>query len=174
VRHESAPAHDHAAVWSPDDEWIVFSSDRVGREDLYRKRSNGAGDEEVLPMSGFYGEARSRSRQPIIAHDLNDGSNVWHLFLPQERAMVRFDAPFRQCCGEISPDGRYMAYVSNETGNADVYLQPLPPSGERWPVSKGGGWWPKWRGDGRELFFVDGINRNMMVPEVRPGAASPV
>jgi eukaryotic-like serine/threonine-protein kinase len=173
TRLTSDMAHDRAAVWSPDDEWIVFSSG-FGIDDLHRKRSNGSGEEEVLSMSGFHGEARSWSRDSIIAHDLNDGSNLWHLSLPQQRATVLFETPFRELSGEISPDGQYIAYVSNETGNTEVYLQPFPPAGERWQVSKAGGWWPKWSGDGRELFFLEGHNKNMMVAEVRAGAASPV
>ena len=173
TRLTTDPAHDRSAVWSPDDEWIIFRSGRRGTGDLYRKRSNGVGSEELLPMSGFHGEARSWSGQTIIGNDLNDGSDLWHLTLPQT-ATVLFKTPFRESGGEISPDGRYIAYVSDETRTNDVYLQTFPPSGERWLVSQTGGSWPKWRGDGRELFFIDGSTRTMMVAEVNPGAASPV
>jgi Tol biopolymer transport system component len=173
TRLTTDPAHDQSAVWSPNDDWIIFRSDRRGTGDLYRKRSNGVGSEELLPMSGFHGEARSWSGQTIIGNDLNDGSDLWHLTLPQT-ATVLFKTPFRESGGEISPDGRYIAYVSDETRTNEVYLQTFPPSGERWLVSQTGGSSPKWRGDGRELFFVDGSTRTMMVVEVNPGAASPV
>jgi eukaryotic-like serine/threonine-protein kinase len=174
TRLTTDPAHDHPAVWSPNDEWIIFRSDRRGTGNLYRKRSNGVGSEEMLPMSGFHGEARSWSGQSIIANDLTDGSDLWHLTLPQQTAMVLSKTPFREWDGEISRDGRYIAYVSNETGRFEVYVRTFPPSGERWLVSKTGGSWPKWRGDGRELFFIDDSTRTMMVAEVHPGAASPL
>jgi eukaryotic-like serine/threonine-protein kinase len=160
-------------VWSPNDEWIIFRSDRGGTGNLYRKRSNGVGTEELLPMSGFHGETWSWSGQSILANDLNDGSDLWHLTLPQT-AKVLFKTPFRESGGEISPDGQYIAYVSDETGTNEVYLQTFPPSGERWLVSKTGGSWPKWRGDARELFFISGSARTMMVAEMNPGAGSPV
>src|SRR5205823_6671049 len=53
----------------------------------------------------------------------------------------------------FSPDGHWFAYVSNESGNSEVYVQPFPPTGEKWQVSSNGGGGPQWRGDGRELFF---------------------
>jgi dipeptidyl aminopeptidase/acylaminoacyl peptidase len=70
--------------------------------------------------------------------------------------------------GRFSPDGRWLAYESSESGQAEVYVQPLPASGAKWQISRNGGRWPRWRRDGRELFFVAGQSTVFAVPLV-PG-----
>jgi eukaryotic-like serine/threonine-protein kinase len=69
----------------------------------------------------------------------------------------------------LSPDGRWMAYLASDSGGPEVYVEPLPPTGERWQISAGGGGDPQWRGDGRELYYLapDG---SLMVTDVLPGA----
>ena len=171
TRLTTDPAHDMLPLWSPDDEWIIFSSERRGQWELFRKRSNGVGPEEVISFPGFYGQARSWSRggESLIANDDARTSDVWQLSLPRGRATVLFKTLFREWSGEISPDGRYVAYVSDETGQPQTYVQPLPTSGERWMVSRTGGQWPKWRADSRELFFVDVSGRQILAADVQPG-----
>ena len=182
TRLTTDPALDTLALWSPDDDWIIFSSNRRGRWDLYRKRSNGVGSEEIVSLSGFQGEARSWSAdgKSLIANDqsglrwVSPGSamsDLWHLSLPDGKATVLSRTSSREWAGEISPDGRYIAYSSDETGQGQIYVQTLPPSGHRWMISNAGGLWPKWRRDGRELFFVDVNQRRLMVADIHGGPA---
>jgi eukaryotic-like serine/threonine-protein kinase len=182
TRLTTDPADDTLALWSPDDDWIIFSSNRLGRWDLYRKRSNGAGSEEMVSLSGFHGEARSWSAdgKSLIANDqsmirwttpASAVSDLWHLSLPDGRATVLSRTSSREWAGEISPDGRYIAYSSDETGQGQIYVQTLPLSGQRWTISNDGGLWPKWRRDGRELFFVDVNQRRLMVADIHSGPA---
>jgi dipeptidyl aminopeptidase/acylaminoacyl peptidase len=73
--------------------------------------------------------------------------------------------PFDEYDGRFSPDGRWVAYVSDETGRPEVYVQSFPPSGNRWTVSSGGGGEPRWRRDGREIIFqaADGVIMSVAV-----------
>jgi eukaryotic-like serine/threonine-protein kinase len=98
-------------------------------------------------------------------------SDLWHLSLPDGRATVLSRTSSREWAGEISPDGRYIAYSSDETGQGQIYVQTLPLSGQRWTISNDGGLWPKWRRDGRELFFVDVNQRRLMVADIHSGPA---
>jgi hypothetical protein len=74
--------------------------------------------------------------------------------------------------GRLSPDGRWLAYLSNETGRNEVYVVPHPGPGGKWQVSTAGGWAPIWRADGRELFFE--TDQGIMAAGVRPGATPDV
>jgi len=71
--------------------------------------------------------------------------------------------PFTESHGQISPDGKWLAYYSNETGRYEVYVQPFPATGAKWQVSTGGGEQPRWRSDGGELFYLSGDKRLMAV-----------
>ena len=80
---------------------------------------------------------------------------MWSLSLPERRPTPLFSTSFLLWDGQISPDGRVVAYMSDETdGRHEVYIQPFP-SGTKARVSTSGGRWPKWRPDGKELFFID-------------------
>jgi hypothetical protein len=70
----------------------------------------------------------------------------------------------------LSPDGRWMAYTSNESGRNEVYVQPFPGPGGKWQTSRDGGAWPTWRADGRELYFV-AADRKLMAVDVKAGDA---
>jgi hypothetical protein len=80
-----------------------------------------------------------------------------------------FKSPARESAGDLSPRGGYVAYTSNETGQAEIYLQTFPPSTQRWRVSSAGGQWTRWREDGQELFFTDTPTRMLMAVDITPG-----
>jgi Tol biopolymer transport system component len=80
------------------------------------------------------------------------------------------NTPFNESYGKVSPDGRWLAYVSNESGRPEIYVRPLAGGAGRWRVSQGGGSQPRWRRDGREIFFVSETNRIMAAP-IAAGAA---
>ena len=146
-------------VWSPDGSQIAFASDASGSVDMYVKAANGAGDERKLVSDpgGPVGPS-SWSR---------DGRWIATLFLPAARRMQIKMFPMQgdgklapYSTGEatygsamISPDGRYLAYFSSESGTREVYVQTLPIGGGKWQISSGGGDSVAWRADGTELFY---------------------
>ena len=159
---------DTAPVWSPDGARIVFSSNRGGNFDLYVKSSGGAGQEELLLKSG---ESKipddwSHDGRFILyrVQDPKTGSDMWVLPLEGDRKpQALLQMPFEELQGRFSPDGRWFAYTSNETGRHEVYVQGFPQSGGKWQISASGGVQPRWRCDGRELFFHSESNDAMAV-----------
>jgi Tol biopolymer transport system component len=87
-----------------------------------------------------------------------------------DRKPVPFAAsPFIEIEGRSSPDGRWIAYASDETGRSEIYVQPVPPSGAKWQISSTGGTQPSWRRDGKELFYL-AADRNLMAAAIASGA----
>ena len=162
------PAHDRRPLWSPDDAWIVFSSARTGRWNLYRRRSTGVGPDELVFSSDFDSDATSWSGdgRSVIVNDLGAEQDLWQVSLPDGKAARLLKTPSTESGGQISPDGKWIAYNSDETGSNEIYVQTLPPSRDRWPISTAGGVSPKWRADGRELFYTD-AKRNLMVVDIK-------
>jgi Tol biopolymer transport system component len=161
-------------IWSPDGSAIVFASLFRARPGLYRKSANNTGDEELL-FENPSGLIRPTSWAPdgrsIVFQTLDPKTrqDLWVLpmsgTLPQaqgvptdsageHKALPLLRSPFNENHGQISPDGKWLAYSSNETGQSEIYVQPFPNGAGRWQVSTSGGNWPAWRGDGRELFYV--------------------
>jgi serine/threonine protein kinase len=101
-------------------------------------------------------DARARWSDGLPASiDPKANSDLWVLPLTGDRKPRPFaQAPFNETSGQASPDGRWMAYVSSETGRAEVYVRPFPTSPGKWPISTSGGIQPRWRRDGKELFYV--------------------
>jgi eukaryotic-like serine/threonine-protein kinase len=177
TRITTDPANDKRPLWSPDDEWIVFSSDRTGRSNVYRKRSTGVGRDEPLLASDFDSDAVSWSRDGGVLIVGDSRQDLWQVSLPGGKATRLMETPFRESDAQISPNGKWIAYSSDETGQAEIYVQPFPPSGARWRISTGSGVDPKWRGDGKELFYTDTSRKLMSVdltlePSVKVGAPS--
>jgi Tol biopolymer transport system component len=80
------------------------------------------------------------------------------------KPMAVANSPFEERNGQFSPDGRWVAYQSNITGRFEIYVQPFPGPGGKWKVSTDGGTFPRWRGDGKELFFIAPNGKLMAVP----------
>ena len=96
--------------------------------------------------------------------DPKTGWDLWALPLDGDRKpMPLLQTPFEELQGRFSPDGRWFAYTSNETGQPEVYVQSFPPSGGKWQISSGGGVQPRWRSDGRELYFHSASDEAMAV-----------
>jgi serine/threonine protein kinase/Tol biopolymer transport system component len=165
-----------APVWSPDDTRIVFQSSRDGAvADLYTKPTNGA-QEQVLLLTtpGFPGSPTSWSRNDVLlvrGTDPKTKDDLLTLLIKGDRSspplagqkseaatLGRFlTSDFNERQGRFSPDGRFVAYQSDETGRDEIYVREFSTdsSGRRWgPVSQGGGRSPHWRADGRELFYL--------------------
>ncbi len=181
------PAIDEAPIWSPDGKRIAFSSSRAGHYDLYQIGAGGEGREDLLYSSNENKFATSWSADGrFLLYGTEPGSadqGIW--VLPMKGTGKHTPFPLihtraNERAGVLSPDSRWIAYVSNESGTAEVYLQPfsLPPAisdgGPKVLLSRGGGMAPHWRADGKEIFY-QALNGTLMsvavttVGALRPG-----
>ncbi len=163
------PANEFGSIWSPDGSRIVFNSNRKGHYDLYQKASSGAGTEEVLLENNHdkYPTSWSSDSRFILYDTVGDrtGFEIWVLPLSGDRKPFPFlQTQFNEAPGQFSPDGRWVAYASDESGKTEVYVAPFPGPGGKWQISIGGGDWPRWRPDGAEIFYVDPDNEVMAAP----------
>jgi len=170
------PARDFASVWSPDDSRIVFCSVRKGPADIYQKILDGTGGVEALLASDAYKIPNDWSPDGrFIAFQMVDPTaktrlDLWLFSVSDRKATLFLQTESNERSARFSPDGRWMAYVSDESGKDEVYVQPFPGTGRRWQVSTAGGRHPTWRGDGRDLVYLEPPNKLMAV-EVRTEAA---
>ena len=162
-------ASDDTPLWSPNGRTIVFTSDRKGAGDLYRKAASGTGEEELLLATEEekYAQDWSRDGRFIVfmSRGKETGWDIWAL--PAEGGGEPFPVVktrFREVTPTISPSGQLLAYVSNESGRSEVYVQEFPEPRSKWQVSTAGGIEPHWRSDGREIFYVAPDSRLMSVP----------
>ena len=164
------------AVWSPDTSRVIFSSDRGGANDLFTKTTDGLGTDVLLfTQSGpQVADDWSPDGKSLVFEDnsRDTGLDLWMLTFEDEqkpRPLIR--TRFQEWGARISPGGEWMAFVSNESGASEVYVAPLRGSGEKKRISTAGGVSPRWRRDGKELFYVaPDSNSIMAVPiDMRPG-----
>jgi Tol biopolymer transport system component len=160
VRFTFDPAVERWPIWSEDGR-VIFQTWRDGRISLAQKAATGAGGEEILLASDDNGLAplsvAPDGRSLLFSRvDAAQRSDLWILPLTGERTPVPFlTSPFHERFAQHSPDGRWVVYDSDDTGRSEVYIRPVQGSGEKWPVSTGGGTQPKWRGDGKEIYYIN-------------------
>ena len=163
-------------VWSPDGNRILYTSTAGGGQNMYSKLSSGAGSEDDVLRSATVESPTDWSHDGrfILYENSAPGSqaDIWVLPLFGDRKPLLFlQTPFAEQHGRFSPDGKWIAYVSNETGRTEVYVQSFPPSGGKWQLSTNGGVTPRWRRDGRELFYL-APDRKIMAVEVKAGGST--
>jgi Tol biopolymer transport system component len=167
TRFTFGPRSVDVAAWSPDGNEIIFSANRNGVFDLYRKPANSARDEEALMKSdkNKYPWSWSKDGRFLLYTEslpsATSNEDVWVLPMQGGGKPFPFAATrFQETEPAFSPDGKWVAYTSNETGRMEVYVREFVDSpgsadaGGKWTVSNSGGHSPLWRADGKELFYV--------------------
>ena len=164
------------AVWSRDGKYLAFTDIRNRRISLVKKTSDGSGPAEFLETLGIGGAQTacdwSSDGKWILAQRVSDatGTDLW--LSPTQPGAAGH--PFihtgaDEACGQFSPDGKWVAFTSDESGRFQIYVQAFP-DGAKWQISKDGGVQPRWRGDGKELFYRS-ADQSVMAVDVRTGAA---
>jgi eukaryotic-like serine/threonine-protein kinase len=164
-------------TWSPDGSRMVFMSNREGPFfDLYVKASSGAGGDELLLKSSDSKLATDWSSDGRFilyqAQHPKTGWDIWVLSLEGDRKPVPLlQTEFNELLAQFSPDARWIAYQSDESGQAEIYVQGFPKSSGKFQVSTSGGSFPRWRRDGKELFYLS-PNGKMMAVEAKATATT--
>jgi Tol biopolymer transport system component len=178
ARYTFDAGEDWTSTWSPDGTRLAFSAGRPSPLDLYQQAANGSSREERLLGGGGnrYASSWSPDGRLIMYSTGNAGSqtgnDIWVLPTSGDRKPRPFlETRFNETEGRFSPDGRWVAYRSNESGRDEVYVMPFPGPGGKWQVSTAGGVQPRWRRDGRELFYLAGGNAVMSADVNGSGAA---
>ena len=158
-------------IWSPDGATIVFTSDRAGTIDLYEKSTRGQGAEKLLLKSDEFKSATSWSPDGkyilYTSQSPKSLNDIWALpTFGDKKPIPIATGPFTELNAVFSPDGRFIAYQSGESGRSEIYVQTFPDGGGRWQVSNAGGVDPSWRADGREIFYRS-LDQNLMAVEIR-------
>jgi Tol biopolymer transport system component len=153
-----ASQHNSSPIWSPDGRDVVYSSLRGGKWGLYRKRSDGSSTEELLFESDAAKAAQSWSpdgaRIVFSIQDAKTKDDLWVLSLADKKAAPLANTPFIETHAQISPDGKWFAYSSDVVGNRrEIHIRPFPSGTGQWQISVAGGDWPRWRHDGKELYY---------------------
>lgn len=158
------PANDQYPIWSPDGGQIIFASSRKGHYDLYQKNSSGVGSEKLVLESDinkipvdwssdgkfltYTSTGNTKTKQDLWILPLTSGEAGKS---PEPKPFVMTE--FNEGWGRFSPDGKWIAHESEESGRWEIYVRPFPGPGGKWQISANGGEYVFWRGDGKELYY---------------------
>jgi eukaryotic-like serine/threonine-protein kinase len=168
------PGQDADPIWSPDGSQIVFNSNRSGAWNTgYQRAADGGSDDVPVVTMGRLFDS------PDWSHDgrfivftgagKDDTNDLWTVALQGDRKPSPFlQTPFREDSPAFSPDDRWIAYNSDASGRFEVYVRSFPGPGGQFQISRNGGWAPRWRSDGKEMFFL-ALDGTMMAVDVTPG-----
>lgn len=165
------PANEFTPVWSPDGSRIAFSSNRTGSYSLCEKSLSGSGEEKILLQSSDWKFADDWTKDGKYIIFENDGpktkADIWVLPLFGDgKPFAILHSEFNEAQANVSPDGKWIAYGSDETGRAEIYVQSFPTPGAKRQISTSGGTQPRWAKNQKELFYMapDG---KLMVTEIK-------
>ena len=164
------PSADSTPVLSPDETQVVFFSNRAGKNGIYRKSSSGAGEDELLMTEtiGAYPDSWSSDGKYLLYERVADTRtrvDLWILPMTGEpKPFPYLDGEFEEAHGQFSPDGKWVAYASNQSGRSEVYVRSFPNGSGMWQISNNGGDQPQWRSDGKEIFYMAADRRLTAVP----------
>jgi serine/threonine protein kinase len=180
------PSANSHPVWSPDGSKVAFGKIQGGVSQIYQRSSNGTGQDELLLESkeSKYPTDWSRDGKFLIFTNQGGKTNfdLWALPMtgsskPGDRKpILLLQTHYAEAQGQLSPDSRWLAYTSNESGRLEVYVQPFAPGWHqpitgKWQISTSGGFTPRWRGDGKELFYISiAEGRKLKAVEVEAAA----
>jgi len=173
------PKANSTGMASPDGKSLYFSSNRDGRMGLFRRPLDGSGGDEPLLSSGLdkYGDLITPDGAWLVYEipGAAGRNELWRLSLSSDhKSELLLSMPQASVAhGSVSPDGKFLAYTSDETGRAEVYVQRFPPSGGKWQISTDGGDQALWRADGRELYFLS-TDRKLMAVELSLGGEAQI
>ncbi|MFQ5817680.1 MAG: protein kinase [Terriglobia bacterium] len=168
-------------VWTPDGQRVTFRSTRAGQRNLFWKPADGSGAAERLTTSKHEQDPTSWSPDgKLLAFAENNPETGWDIWvlplkgegLPRsERGKPQpfLQTPFNEGAAMFSPDGRWIAYTSDESGRYEVYVRPYPGPGGKRQISTAGGVWPVWARNGRELFYRNGDQMMAVAIDSRSG-----
>jgi Tol biopolymer transport system component len=158
------PLDERAPVWSPDDSHLAFVLWRSGATEIYVRPTSGQGDAKLLFTAGPQSELTdwSKDGRVLFFNEVNPsagGSIIWTLDVQKAEATPLLSGSWFEDA-RLSPDGKWLAFLSSESGKSEIYVQSFPAAGGRWMVSSddvpGNALLPTWRPDGRELFYLRG------------------
>ena len=165
-------------LWSPDARTVAFASTQNGGLDIYQRPANAGGPDELLLKLNatpiVYPSDWSSDGKYLAYYrtDAKTGLDVWVLPLfagdRKKKPMPFLRDNFNESQAQFSPDGRWMAYVSDESGGPQIYVQSFPMQTGKWQISTDGGTQPRWRRDGKELFYV-ALDRKLMAVTAKSG-----
>jgi len=160
-------------VWSPDGKWIAYGSLRGQKVDLYRKLADGSGAEEMLmeATEGVFPTDWSRDGKTLLFSQGFPGGATGVFALPLDGPRKAREITPTGVMGRFSPNGRWLAYSSTESGKQEVYVVAYGSGQGKWQVSPNGGQFPQWSQDGKELYYVDETQAIVAVPVKEAGGA---
>jgi Tol biopolymer transport system component len=163
------PWLEQVTVWSPDGKQVLYTSNEKLFFSLYLKNADGSGSAQNImdfgtPQQGPWDW--SRDGKFLLVRKERE---LWYLAMADRQTHPLLQSQWLIRNAQFSPDGKFVAYASSETGNWEVYVSPFPGFGSKWQVSRGGGEEPRWRRDGKEMFYLVPDGR-LMAAEVKTGA----
>ena len=166
-----------APVWSPDGRWLAYVTEAEGSLSIYLQEADGSDEAELLlsdPQRGFVGSSWSADGRYLLLQSSAKGDSRTDLWIYDfsEGGARELLADQSAALGEptLSPDGRWLAYTSDESGNPEVFVRPFPGLDRRWKISQGGATSPHWSRDGRELLFTGLADGSIQAVDVAVGA----
>ena len=159
-----SPSDDSRPFWSPAGKQVVFWSDRNGNADVFIKPADGGGEAKAVlaAPSTEYPTDWSPDGKVILVERISRQTSIdlWYVKLEENseapKAVPYLQTAANERVGQFSPQARYVVYVSDESGQEEVYVRPFPEGGGKWQVSVNGGAQPRWSRENEEIFYVEG------------------